>query len=218
MAQRLTNRSKIKAAKPKKEKKAKKPTRRMTPSEVAEVVEGSNVTDATIRERIKATLAAHATAKSAQATYRNELKTCKQAGIDPSDVTFYIATKAREPEDVQREVQRRNRILRVMRYPLGHQLGLFDDGKSVARTVEDETIAETKAEEAATTKRKRVSAEMLDKAAESGFEGGKLGIARDSNPHEEGSPEWIKWDWGWVGGSKAPKDADAAAFADTGSS
>lgn len=208
MAQRLTSRSKIKPdPKPRKPPKAAKPKKtkptRVAPQVLADAV-GGNLTDATIKEKLTGAVALKKDLDSANSAYRNHIKACKAVGLFPADVAWYLNAKTREPEDIDIETKRRNRIARVMRLPIGVQLGFWDTGrdkgKSVASLVENDKITETKAETTATETRKRSTNESLEKSMTAGETAGREGFDRKGNPHPEGSPEYLKWDYGWMAG------------------
>lgn len=48
----------------------------------------------------------------------------------------------------------------------------------------------------------QASAESLAAANQGGLDAGLAGRNRESNPYEEGAPEHLKWDAGWVGGQR----------------
>lgn len=207
MAQRLTSRSKIKApkaSKPKKEKKQK--AARVSPQQLSDAI-GSNVTDSAIKSHLVTASSLKADVDSAMGAFRAQVKKCKEIGLDPADVSWYLSTKKREPEDVDAETRRRNRIAQVMRLPLGTQLGLFNDGKGKPQTVATRIENDEGVKERTVAATRRTSMEALDKAQEQGKIAGDMDLTRGGNPHEEGSPEFIRWDYGWQEGAKARRDA-----------
>lgn len=131
-----------KAAKTPKAPKEKK----QTPAKAAEV--RGNLSDDTIRELLYGAVALDkdvqillkevATARSA---YSNHKKKAKKLGLEPDDVTWYVAQCKREPEDIDRETRRRTRIARATKLPITAQLGLFDDGTTVAAAIDQDAIA-----------------------------------------------------------------------------
>lgn len=128
-----------KARKPPKEKK-------QTPAKAAEA--RSNLTDDTLRELLYGAVALDkdvqillkevATARSA---YSNHKKKAKKLGLDPDDVSWYVAQCKREPEDIDRETRRRNHIAVATGLPITAQLGLFDDGTTVATAIDERELA-----------------------------------------------------------------------------
>lgn len=167
----------------------------------------SNVTDDTIREKIGAAVELHreleatqAAMKEAQGRYRAGLKACKSCGIAPDDVTWYIKTKKRDVADVDSETRSRNRIAQLMGLPLGGQLGLFDDGSTVAAKVDAQQIAEKSAGALGI-----VSIGDLADAENAGEAASQAGKFSTDNPHEDGSPLGIRWKQGWL------KDQEAKA-------
>lgn len=105
----------------------------------------SNVTDETIKEFCDRALAAkielekaEEEAKSKRGIYRQVLKDAKKAGVDQDAIAWWLAARKREPDDIDRETRNRNRIARLMGLPIGTQLGLWDDGESVATKAEND--------------------------------------------------------------------------------
>jgi len=148
---------------------------------------GSNVTDATIIEFTNKAIAAHADfeekqaeAKKAQALYRATLKDAKKAGVDQDSIIWLIASRKREPGDIDRETRNRNRIAKLMQLPIGTQLGLLDDGTTVATAVDDAK-----------------QAEQADNSYFDGYEAGKLGKPHSSCEHAEGTQQRESWLDGW---------------------
>lgn len=153
----------------------------------------SNVTDDTIREFVgkaigaKAELEeAEAAAKSKRGGYRAVLKAAKAAGVDPGHITWFLDARKRDVKDIDRETSWRNRIARVMALPLGTQLGLFEDGTTVATAVDGDKIA---ANETAPT------VDMLITADEQGYQAGQAGKLPDATPYgDPASPLAIRWE------------------------
>lgn len=111
----------------------------------------------------------------------------EKAGGDKGDYDFYIKTRLRDPEEVDRETARRNKLLLFMGFPVGTQLGMFDDGESVATKSENATKG-------------IVSPDDLAFAREEGIGAGLKGEPKDSCPYDEGSPQEIHWSDGWANG------------------
>lgn len=213
MAVRLTSRSKVKAPKPAKEKKAKKKAAaRVSPQVLSDAI-GGNVPDSAIRSHLTMASSLKADIEKATGAYRAHIKACKAIGIWPEDVSWFLSTKKREPEDIDAETKRRNRIAQLMKLRIGTQLGLFESGskkQTVATAIEnDEGVAE-RGVAAATETKKRSTQESMEKAMDAGSIAGKEGHERDGNPFTDGSPEFIKWDYGWQEGNKARMTADAS--------
>lgn len=214
MAERLTSRSKVKKpAAPKASKKAakKKAAPRVAPQVIADAI-GGNVTDSAIRDGLREAVKLHEAMKSAGSAYANHKKKLKEIGIYPDDVSWFLGARQREPDDIDAETRRRNRIARIMRLPIGTQLGLFDDGgkgvkgRTVATVVENDSgVAAATADQAA-TKRRIATNESMEKAMQAGEVAGREGHERDGNPHDSDSPEGIKWDYGWQAGDKQRRE------------
>lgn len=133
--------------------------------------------------------------ESAQGEYRAALKKWEERGVDAADIAWFLKTKKRDVQDVEAEVRRRNRIMRAMAYPLGSQLGLFEDGESVATKVDGDKIAAAKADTAI------VESDELERAKAAGRDAGLRDYGSDVNPHADGSPRALAWE----GGRKAGK-------------
>lgn len=160
---------------------------------------GSNVTDETIRDFCVRARVAHTeldrTRKEMQSTngvYRQILKDAKKAGVAGEDIIWYIAAVERDPAEIDAETKRRNRLAQVMGLPIGTQLGMFDDGTTVATAVDQAKLPKVKnggapVEEAGLT-------------PEMGYVAGKAGKPAADNPHPEGSPSHDLWASGWTRG------------------
>lgn len=85
MAERLTSRSKVKAAK-KPKKDAKKKAARVAPQVISDAV-GGNLPDGTIKSFFRESSALLKVAKSAQGEYRAHVKKGKELGLDPADIS-----------------------------------------------------------------------------------------------------------------------------------
>jgi hypothetical protein len=127
--------------------------------------------------------------ESAQGAYRAALKKWQERGVD--EVAWFLKTRKRDVQDVEAEIRRRNRILRAMSFPLGAQLGMFDDGESVATKIEnDKAAAGGNGAPTITTQA------MLDEAHAAGTDAGRRGYGADVNPHQrdDGSPRQLAWE------------------------
>lgn len=132
-------------------------------------------------------------ARSINAKYRGVLKDAKKAGIEPSDIIWRITERGRDPAEIDAETRRRNRLARVTKLPIGTQLGIFDDGETVATKAErDAGIGSTP--EANTSLQKEARA--------TGRGAGKTGKNRTDNPWPLNSAAFNQWDRGWCEGQK----------------
>lgn len=128
----------------------------------------------------------------AMGTYRAALKEAKKAGVSTQAISWYQATRNRDPEEVDRETRERNRLARVMGLPIGTQLGLFDDGGTVAGAVDQAKIAAEQAGE-----------KQPGDAFNEGLLAGKDGKALSTNPFEEGTPSFDDFERGWGEGTSS---------------
>lgn len=182
--------AKAKAPKEKKPKKEKPPTQ-------ARIAEGrSNLTDDSIRDLLQEANLLDADIKLAASElrerngrFRAHMKLCKNNGIKPTNVRWWLDTKIREIEDVNTEIVERNRIARVMKLPIGKQLGLFDDGVTVATAIDEDKLQqqEPAAEETDT----------LAVAYHRGHETGMAGKTYAECRYTEGTPHYQEWMKAW---------------------
>lgn len=121
--------------------KTRKPRAANAASSAAPV---SNVTDDTIRELCLEALdkkSAHEEAvkeaKTANAEYRGVLKKAKKLGILPEAIIVWLNDRKLEIGDVSNRIAQQNRIYKLMKLPVGTQLGFDLDGKSIATAIED---------------------------------------------------------------------------------
>ena len=120
------------------------PTRRGKPSKHP-LPMGGNVTDETVAEFGNKALAAKLEAekkrdeaKTLDSQFRSVLKSAKAAGVDPDAVRWWLKARKMEPEDLDREILWQNRLARVMRLPIGTQLGVdFETGETIATQVDE---------------------------------------------------------------------------------
>jgi hypothetical protein len=160
-------------------------------------IDPSGVADATIRKHCLRAAELKASVDKAQGEYRAALKAAKSDGVDPGVVTWYLRTKKRELQEVDFETRQRNRVAIIMKLPIGVQLGLFDNGKTVASIVEGEQIdGNAKAE------KKRSTKATIKAATEAGKKAGAAGHNMEHD-HEDGSPEALAFEGAW-------KEAQAA--------
>ena len=173
-----------------------KPKKRGRPKNAAPPP-SSNVTDATIAEFCNKALTAHGEFETArdemkqkQGAYRAVLKDARKAGVETDSITWWIAARKREPGDIDRETRSRNRVAKLMNLPIGTQLGLFDDGKTVATTIEDE-------------QRESGVEKLPDDAYNEGLLAGKDGKPITVNPYPLESAAFDQFEKGWGAGQYA---------------
>lgn len=156
----------------------------------------TNVSDETIREHCQRAArhfgelqTAREGVSVAMGTYRATLKEAKKAGVPTQAISWYLAARNRDPEDIDRETRERNRIARVMALPIGTQLGLFEDGSTVAGAVDQEQLA-------------AAGEKPAGDAYNEGLLAGKDGKPLSANPFVEGqSRDFDEWERGWGDGT-----------------
>lgn len=119
--------------------------------------------------------------------YRKQLGLAKKDGHNPDDIIWWLNNKDRDPAEIDRETRNRTRIARIMELPIGTQLGLLEDGMTVATAIDND---------------KAVTTAEIDQIKELGFRAGKAGKPAIENPYldKEGSPEDLAWAGGWRDG------------------
>jgi hypothetical protein len=130
-------------------------------------------------------------ARKKRSSYRATLKAFKKAGGNVDALTAALAVRNRDPDEVTREWRDINRYARLMNLPIGAQLGLFEDGETVAAKVDAAQI-EKQAGPPRKLTDKTLTAIKKDGAAASAS--GKFATA---NPYEEGTPEFLAWAGGY---------------------
>jgi hypothetical protein len=133
--------------------------------------------------------------------FRAALKAFKKQGGDPDAMTRALALKKLEPDEVTAGFRNLNNYLRWIGIPVGSQLGLFDDGRTVAHHVDNDKIDAAK--DAEFEKRPITTEASLRAAKTAGFDGGSSGNGLGDNAYEAESPEGLAWSAGW-------KEAQAA--------
>lgn len=164
----------------------------------------SNVTDETIVAAVMECGGFKSELESAQGKYRNALKKWEERGVDAADIAWILRTKQREVHDIENEFRRRNRLLRVLKIPVGAQLGLFEDGESVASKVDGDAV-KSEAEKA-----KIVEGDEIARAQAKGYDAGLRDYGEDVNPHEDGSPLALAWEAGRKSGVEQRQRVGAA--------
>lgn len=144
----------------------------------------SNVTDETIRQHVDAIVVAERDVRLARERLAAKKEAAKDAGVTLSDVTWFLRQRDRDVRDIDAETRRRNRLAKIMGLPLGTQLGLFEDGESVATKIET------------ATKPKIPTLADLQAARVDGNVAARRGEGADKNPHPEGSGLFLAWEEG----------------------
>lgn len=138
----------------------------------------TNVTDETITRHVNICAAAKSDLESAQGEYRAALKSAKSAGLSTRAITWYLAAKKREADDIIAEMNERARIANVMELlPHGTQLDMFEP-ISAERVLQE------------------VDGEASDAEAE-GFDAYDADLSSADNPHPAGSVRAFNWASGW---------------------
>lgn len=143
-----------------------------------------------------------AVADAANSVYRNRLKRYKKAGGDVEALIEGFRLQKLEPDEASRYLANVNWTLVALGVPVGHQLGLFPSGETVASRVDTAKIKEQgngKTNGAAngnghakvvTTKATIAAAKALGKKDAAA---GKVG----QSPYELNSPEDLAWTAAW---------------------
>jgi hypothetical protein len=134
--------------------------------------------------------------RKANSSYRSMLKAYKTAGGDVDSMVAGLALSKLEPEEIDRQFRETNWTLKMMGIPVGTQLGLFDDGKSVATHLEDAKL-KANGTHNGNGHAKIVTRDQLRGAKAKGRIAGKAGKFPTDNPHEDGSPLFLAWAAGW---------------------
>jgi hypothetical protein len=176
---------------------------------------GGNVSDETIEEFAQRALAARLELEAAQTkqktangVYRNVLKSAKAAGVDEDCIAWWIKERKREPEDINREIQWRNRIARIMGLPIGTQLGVdFETGETVASQVDQAQLSKGKRPRGrprkAPAKAANTNGSADPKAAYIiGYDLGKAGKSPSRAADKFDGPAAVQFQAGWQQGQK----------------
>lgn len=138
------------------------------------------------------------TASASNSAFRNGIKAAKKGGVDGDALVEVLALRKQEPDDVTRRFKNLNNYMLWIGLPVGAQLGLdLATGKTIATLVDDKKIGEA---EGFTEGRPITTEAAIGKARTAGFDAGHGGKARDTNPHDDGSPEFLAYDAAWVDG------------------
>ena len=194
-----------------------------------------------IRDAKAALDAAQEEVASANGEYRNLLKAYKKAGGDSEALVAALKLQKLEPSEVTKHIAGVNWHLRNLGVLVGQQLGFgFEqDGRDIAHHVDNDKLnaagvnqngADDKPADGfdkpadgfdkpadGFDKPVMTTEAMIAKARTAGFDAGAGGKNRDTNPHADGSPEFLAFDAEWMRGqekiaaSMAPKGRRGAA-------
>lgn len=149
---------------------------------------GTNVPDETILRHVHACMAIKGRLETLQGEYRAALKLAKTDGVSSRAISWYLAARKRDPENIDMETRERNRIARLMALPIGTQLGFLDGQHSIADDIMEEAV----------------DAQAQGRLAHS------RGVSREANPHMPiDSKDYVDWDFGWF--TEQSRVASAAA-------
>lgn len=138
--------------------------------------------------------------RSANSLYRSAIKVATKIGagigVTAADVVWLVTSTARDPNEIDAETRRRNKIAELMKLPLGTQLGLLEGQPtvggvqvSVATRIEDRKIATG-----------QTGAETTDQQIElSGYKAYQLGMTSAEVPAFDAPDDRRKdlWMAGW---------------------
>jgi hypothetical protein len=150
----------------------------------------TNVTDQTrldfYRKALKAkqeSEAADREAKAARGVYRAVLKDAKKAGVSTDSITFALAARHIDGDELLIEQRERMRMLAISGVMPTIQTDLFEGvGKKP-------DLSEEEAGKIA-----------VDRAYDDGYFSGNNGVSRSLNKHFQGTEEFEAWERGWVAG------------------
>lgn len=132
--------------------------------------------------------------RSANGAYRSGIKVAVACGkhldLGAKDVTRLMDLMDREPEDIDRETARMNRLAKLMNLPLGTQLGLWEDGGTVADAIEKDAADKSGDYDPAEDE-------------EAGYKAFGAKSVRDDNPHDKDAARHHAWERGFM---KAEQD------------
>lgn len=126
--------------------------------------------------------------KKASGTYRNALGAAKKEGVDIDALLDVLEMRRLDIEDVNRHNANVNQYARWLNIPLGFQLGLGLDGRSVATQIEDAQLA-AQAEERG---EKHPSKSMVLVQSD-GFDAFNNNLSVDDNPYPSDTIAGQKW-------------------------
>lgn len=159
----------------------------------------SNVSDATrldyFRKALKAKQQleqAQGEVKAANGVYRAVLKDAKKAGVTPDELTFALAARHIDSDELLLQERNRIRMLAI---------------SGVMPTIQDD-LFETMKIEVSAEDQEAVTAEL---AYDDGVKSGANGKTRSFNPHFQGSDKYDAWDRGWIAGQKTIADGMPSA-------
>ena len=155
-------------------------------------------------------------ASSANGVYRKRLQSYKKAGGDMDALLDALRLQKLDPEDVDKRVAGINWALRMLGVPVGHQLGLFEDGRDIASKVDEDKLREAGVVKDGAAKKDddfekphMTTEAMILAAKTAGFNAGSTNKPLLANPYPAESPEGLAWSGGY-------KDAQHAIAARMG--
>jgi ribosome modulation factor len=158
-------------------------------------VENENCTDATRREAYLEALKAKIGVESAKAAmdkkvgeFRNILKKYKKLGVNTEAVTYALAVRMEDPDEVFIRERERLKLLDVSGFLPG---------------IKDRLMERLDVEEATSNEDHTLN---LARAHDLGAQSGRAGITRDANPYQAGSEHFVHWLQGWLSGQRAIAD------------
>lgn len=130
--------------------------------------------------------------RTANGAYRSAIKTAVSCGkhldLGSKDIVRLMALMDREPEDIDRETTRMNRLAIIMALPIGTQLGLWT-------TEDSEQTSVASAIEQANQPEEAFDKHEADEQA--GYQAFGEKSTLDDNPHETDAHRHHAWERGW---------------------
>lgn len=128
----------------------------------------------------------NAEAKALNGVYRGHLKAYKKAGGDIDELLEAVRLSKMDVGDADRYIRKVNDHLLWLGVPVGTQLGLFQDGQSVATHLENGAMEESLTDEARRHQAKRA-----------GYAAGKMPTVIE-NPFDPSTDQHGSWQQGFV--------------------
>lgn len=124
--------------------------------------------------------------QSAQGEYRAAIKAAKSDGIEQDALLEFLRIRKEEPEDVTRRFAALNKMILWAGLPIGTQLGLEIDGRSIATRLEDGQLGKDSGPE-------RLTDRSLTAVAADGHEAFSNDLGVGANPYPTDSIPGQRW-------------------------
>jgi len=119
----------------------------------------------------------------AKAVTKGIAEVAKMTGEEKGAVRWGVENRKRDPKEIDAEHRARTRIARFFKIPIGTQIGLFDDGATVAAKIENADAA------------------AIEATKQAGYAAGRAGFDLE-HKHAEGSPAALAFEVEWRRGQR----------------